>query len=199
MALKPQQQQNQMRRESSSEIINPEDRKQAMRESLHAHETCRAGHGSAGALPQTTRNGPGQSVPDDCVGGIDRHAIGGSQPVRAAARSLPPRCMADPKTHPDQEGDLALEEEPASVAPPPMYKVVMLNDDFTPMEFVIEVLVRYFGMAQDRATATMLEVHNRGRAVCGVFTREVAETKVMQVNDLARQNQHPLLCMMEEA
>ncbi|MGC9456050.1 MAG: ATP-dependent Clp protease adapter ClpS [Halothiobacillaceae bacterium] len=107
--------------------------------------------------------------------------------------------MTDPQIHPDREGDLALEEEPTPVAPPPMYKVIMLNDDFTPMEFVVLVLVRYFGMDNDRATAIMLEVHNRGRAVCGVFTREVAETKVMQVNDLARQNQHPLLCMMEEA
>lgn len=109
------------------------------------------------------------------------------------------RAMTDPQIHPDREGDLALEEEPTPVAPPPMYKVIMLNDDFTPMEFVVLVLVRYFGMDNDRATAIMLEVHNRGRAVCGVFTREVAETKVMQVNDLARQNQHPLLCMMEEA
>lgn len=108
--------------------------------------------------------------------------------------------MSDyPHIQPDEDGDLLLEEERQAVKPPPMYKVVMLNDDFTPMDFVVLVLSRYFGMNQEKATATMLEIHHKGRAICGVYSREVAETKVVQVNDLARQNQHPLLCLMEEA
>ena len=75
----------------------------------------------------------------------------------------------------------------------------MLNDDFTPMEFVVMVLQQFFGMDREKATQIMLHVHTRGRGVCGVFTREVAESKVTQVNEFSRQNQHPLLCTMEKA
>jgi len=106
---------------------------------------------------------------------------------------------SNPAKQPDDQSDLQLEESEAAVKPPPLYKVIMLNDDFTPMDFVVMVLVNYFGMNQDQATATMLEVHHKGRAVCGIYSREVAETKVMQVNDLAKQHQHPLLCLMEQA
>ena len=80
-----------------------------------------------------------------------------------------------------------------------MYKVILLNDDYTPMEFVVQVLERFFGMNRERATQVMLHVHTRGMGVCGVFTREIAETKMHQVNEYARSNQHPLLCTMEEA
>ncbi len=79
-----------------------------------------------------------------------------------------------------------------------MYKVVLMNDDYTPMEFVVEVLRGFFGLAQERAVQVMLEVHNRGKAVAGIYTAEIAETKAVQVNDYARQNQHPLLCTLEK-
>lgn len=82
---------------------------------------------------------------------------------------------------------------------PPLYKVVLLNDDYTPMEFVVILLEKFFGMSREKATQVMLHVHTRGKGVCGVYSREVAETKVAQVNDYAREHQHPLLCAMEEA
>ncbi len=81
---------------------------------------------------------------------------------------------------------------------PSLYKVLLLNDDYTPMEFVVYVLERYFNKGRDEATRIMWHVHQKGVGVCGVFTYEVAETKVAQVMDLARQNQHPLQCRMEK-
>ena len=81
---------------------------------------------------------------------------------------------------------------------PAMYKVLMLNDDYTPMEFVVHVLERFFQKNREEATRIMLHVHRRGVGVCGVFTYEIAETKVTQVMDLARQNQHPLQCTIEK-
>ena len=80
-----------------------------------------------------------------------------------------------------------------------MYKVLLLNDDYTPMEFVVQVLETFFRMDREKATQIMLHVHTRGVGVCGVYTRDIAETKVQQVNDYSRSNQHPLLCTMEEA
>ena len=82
---------------------------------------------------------------------------------------------------------------------PAMYKVIMLNDDYTPMEFVVLVLERFFNKNQEEATRIMLHVHQKGVGVCGVFTYEVAETKVQQVMDLAKQHQHPLQCTLEKA
>ncbi|MAI49088.1 MAG: ATP-dependent Clp protease adapter ClpS [Rhodospirillaceae bacterium] len=82
---------------------------------------------------------------------------------------------------------------------PAMYKVIMLNDDYTPMEFVILVLERFFSKTHEESTQIMLHVHQKGVGVCGVFTYEVAETKVEQVMDLARQHQHPLQCTLEKA
>jgi len=101
----------------------------------------------------------------------------------------------DPKEGGDS-GLLLQESEPA-LARPRMYKVLLLNDDFTPMEFVVHVLESFFGMPRHRATQVMLAVHTEGQGVCGVFTRDVAETKVAQVNEYSRKNQHPLLCTME--
>jgi ATP-dependent Clp protease adaptor protein ClpS len=100
---------------------------------------------------------------------------------------------------PQQDGDheLLVQESEPELARPRMYKVLLLNDDFTPMEFVVHVLESYFGMPRHRATQVMLAVHTEGQGVCGVFTRDVAETKVTQVNEYARHNQHPLLCTME--
>lgn len=82
---------------------------------------------------------------------------------------------------------------------PPMYRVVLLNDDFTPMEFVVQVLMQLFGMSFEQANAVMLEVHHNGRGVCGEFTREIAETRVGQVNQIAREHEYPLMCVMERA
>ncbi|GAB1259131.1 ATP-dependent Clp protease adapter ClpS [Aurantivibrio plasticivorans] len=98
---------------------------------------------------------------------------------------------------PDYDGDLAVQEEKPKLKRPPLYKVVMLNDDYTPMEFVVEVLETFFSMGREQATRTMLQVHTHGKAVCGVFTRDIAETKAAQVNQYARENQHPLLCEIE--
>ncbi len=81
---------------------------------------------------------------------------------------------------------------------PSLYKVLLLNDDYTPMEFVVHVLERFFHKNRDEATKIMLHVHQKGVGVCGVFTYEVAETKVAHVMDLSRQNQHPLQCRMEK-
>ncbi|MFA5684939.1 MAG: ATP-dependent Clp protease adapter ClpS [Lysobacteraceae bacterium] len=103
-----------------------------------------------------------------------------------------------PSEH-DHAGSLAVEVARPEVRRPPLYKVLLLNDDFTPMDFVIEVLQIFFAMDRDRATQVMLHVHTRGRGVCGVFTREVAETKVAHVNDFSHRHQHPLLCTMEPA
>ncbi|HXK57495.1 MAG: ATP-dependent Clp protease adapter ClpS [Gammaproteobacteria bacterium] len=99
----------------------------------------------------------------------------------------------------DPGGDLATQEAQPKVKRPPLYKVMLLNDDYTPMEFVVQVLESFFRMNREKATQVMLHVHTRGVGVCGLFTREIAETKVSQVNDYARSNQHPLLCTMEEA
>lgn len=96
----------------------------------------------------------------------------------------------------DDLGAVVQESDP-EVERPKMYKVLLLNDDFTPMEFVVHVLESYFGMPRHKATQVMLAVHTEGKGVCGVFTREVAETKVAQVNEYSRKNQHPLLCTME--
>lgn len=93
---------------------------------------------------------------------------------------------------------LVVEETQPQVKKPPLYQVVLLNDDYTPMEFVVDVLERIFALDRTRATRIMLEVHTRGKGVCGVFTFEIAETKVAQVMTYARQHQHPLLCTMEE-
>ena len=93
---------------------------------------------------------------------------------------------------------LVVEEAQPQVKKPPLYRVVLLNDDYTPMEFVVDVLERIFALDRMRATRVMLEVHTRGKGICGVFTYEIAETKVAQVMTYSRQHQHPLLCTMEE-
>jgi ATP-dependent Clp protease adaptor protein ClpS len=103
------------------------------------------------------------------------------------------------KINPVHDGDLAVETAKPKLKQPPMYKVVLLNDDYTPMEFVVLVLESFFKMDREKATQIMLNVHTRGVGVCGVYTRDVAETKVAQVNDYSRTNQHPLLCSFEAA
>ncbi|KGE52304.1 ATP-dependent Clp protease adapter ClpS [Xanthomonas axonopodis pv. vasculorum] len=99
----------------------------------------------------------------------------------------------------DHEHGLMVEAGKPEVAPPPRYQVLLLNDDYTPMDFVVTVLEQFFNLNLEQATQIMLHVHTRGRGVCGVYSREVAESKVAQVNEFSRMNQHPLLCTMEQA
>jgi ATP-dependent Clp protease adaptor protein ClpS len=94
---------------------------------------------------------------------------------------------------------LALEEAKPKLKEPSMYKVFLLNDDYTPMEFVVILLEQLFGMDREKATRIMLMVHSQGKGICGIFTYEIAETKVAQVNEYAQRHQHPLMCSMEEA
>ena len=104
--------------------------------------------------------------------------------------------MSEERTQ--QERGLVTEEAEPRLKRPPLFRVILLNDDYTPMEFVVDVLEHIFGMDRTTATRVMLEVHTRGKGVCGVFTFEIAETKVAQVTTYSQQNQHPLLCTMEE-
>ena len=97
----------------------------------------------------------------------------------------------------EEEGDLALAPAKPKLKRPPLYKVVLLNDDYTPMEFVVEVLEHFFSMNREKATQVMLAVHTQGKGVCGIYTRDVAETKAELVNQAARDNGHPLLCEVE--
>jgi ATP-dependent Clp protease adaptor protein ClpS len=99
--------------------------------------------------------------------------------------------------NPDSVGDLMVQERQQETAPPPLYKVIMLDDDFTPMDFVVEVLEKFFNMSNDQATHVMMTVHTQGKAVCGLFTKDVAETKVAQVMRYAQESQHPLMCELE--
>ena len=99
----------------------------------------------------------------------------------------------------NSDDGLVVQEAKPRLKRPPLFKVLLLNDDYTPMEFVVEILQTFFAMDRSKATQVMLQVHTRGSGVCGVFSRDVAETKVEQVNDYARQHQHPLMCTMEEA
>jgi ATP-dependent Clp protease adaptor protein ClpS len=102
--------------------------------------------------------------------------------------------MANKQQH---DGSL-VEAEKVRLKPPPMFKVMLLNDDYTPMDFVVVVLQTVFAMSREQATQVMLKVHRDGMGVCGIYTREVATTKVEQVIELAKSHQHPLQCTMEE-
>ncbi|MBU2712246.1 ATP-dependent Clp protease adapter ClpS [Zooshikella sp. WH53] len=99
----------------------------------------------------------------------------------------------------DEDGQLLVAPAKPKLKPPSMYKVVLLNDDYTPMDFVVEVLEVFFNMNREKATQVMLKVHTEGKGICGVFTRDIAETKAEQVNQYSRENQHPLLCTIEKA
>ena len=97
-----------------------------------------------------------------------------------------------------KQEESVLETEVTRVKPPPLFKVMLLNDDFTPMDFVVAVIQKFFGKDREQATRIMLKVHREGVGVCGVFPRDIASTKVEQVIAYARENQHPLACIMEE-
>jgi ATP-dependent Clp protease adaptor protein ClpS len=109
------------------------------------------------------------------------------------------KMMADDDRQGDDrlDGDLAVQDAKPKLKKPPLFKVVLLNDDYTPMEFVIEVLEVFFRMGREQATQVMLTIHTQGKGVCGVYTRDIAETKAGEVNRYARENQHPLLCEIE--
>lgn len=106
--------------------------------------------------------------------------------------------MTDEREHIGDEG-LALKEAKPEIKEPPLYKVVLINDDFTPMEFVVMLLEKLFAMDREKATRIMLHIHTQGKGVCGIYTHEIAETKVAQANEYSQRHQHPLLCSMEEA
>ncbi len=106
--------------------------------------------------------------------------------------------MSDKILDNDSGDTVLLETARPKLKKPPMYKVILLNDDFTPMEFVVHVLEAIFGHNRENATRIMLNVHKSGKGVCGVYTKDIAETKVTQVNSYSRENKHPLLCDMEE-
>ena len=106
--------------------------------------------------------------------------------------------MSDPNQNDDDLGTGVITDDKPKTKKPSLYKVLMLNDDYTPMEFVVHVLERIFGKSREEATTIMLHVHRRGVGICGVFTYEVAETKVTQVMDFARRHQHPLQCVLEK-
>lgn len=106
--------------------------------------------------------------------------------------------MSDKRLGNDDDDTLLLERTKPKLKKPPLYKVVLLNDDYTPMEFVVKLLEKLFGMDREKATRVMLHIHTQGKGVCGVFTFEIAETKVAQANEYSQRHQHPLMCTMEE-
>lgn len=105
----------------------------------------------------------------------------------------------DVPQQPNLDDDVVVQESKPQLKKPPLYNVVILNDDYTPMEFVVHVLEQFFALDRENAVRVMLHVHTQGKGICGTFSREIAETKVAQVNDYSRENQHPLLCTMEYA
>ncbi|HBS26932.1 MAG TPA: ATP-dependent Clp protease adapter ClpS [Gammaproteobacteria bacterium] len=106
--------------------------------------------------------------------------------------------MSDKQQYDDDLG-LVVEEAKPELKEPNLYNVVLLNDDYTPMEFVVTVLEKFFNLNRENATRVMLNVHTKGKGICGAFTRDIAESKTSQVNEFARENNHPLLCTSEEA
>src|SRR6476620_4766628 len=153
----------------------------------HAPTTMRLGH--AGAAASNPRKGfprPGQC----------QYHRGRAPP---SARPMARTDMRDNgKRGEEGPGTGVIVKAKPKTKKPSMYKVLMLNDDYTPMEFVVHILERFFAKSRQEATRIMLHVHRRGVGICGVYTYEVAETKVTQVMDFARQNQHPLQCTLEK-
>jgi ATP-dependent Clp protease adaptor protein ClpS len=107
--------------------------------------------------------------------------------------------MPTRKQQTSHDDSLVLAPKKAAIKPPPLYKVLLLNDDYTPMDFVVVVLQKFFAMSVEQATIVMLQVHRQGKGVCGIYPRDVANTKVAAVSDFAKQHQHPLACVMEES
>ena len=108
-----------------------------------------------------------------------------------------PLCSHDEEGADKDDGDLAVAPAKPKVKRPPLYRVILLNDDYTPMEFVVQVLEQFFSMGREKATQVMLAVHTQGKGVCGIYPQDIAETKASQVNECARDSGHPLLCEVE--
>lgn len=119
------------------------------------------------------------------------------EPVTASMLDIRLHTKNSANNSPDDQHSVATDLAKPALAKPPLYKVLLLNDDYTPMEFVVGVLIRFFHMPVEKATQIMLKVHTEGRAVCGVYSRDVAETKATQVNEFSREHQQPLLCDVE--
>jgi ATP-dependent Clp protease adaptor protein ClpS len=155
----------------------------------------RDGHESVGASSAGNRlagrgrrrAGRGDPITTTPQGGLE---------LRAAA---PYNRHMSSEENPRRDSGTAVAEASPQVKQPPLFQVILLNDDYTPMEFVVDVLERFFSMSRTNATRVMLEVHTKGKGVCGVFTYEIAETKVAQVTTYARDHQHPLMCTLEQA
>jgi len=108
------------------------------------------------------------------------------------------KCQNTQDDH-SHDHDVVIQEAKPKLKKPALYRVVLLNDDYTPMEFVIDVLMMFFSMNQEKSTQVMLAVHTEGKGICGTFSKDVADTKAAQVNQFARDNKHPLLCEVEVA
>ena len=108
-----------------------------------------------------------------------------------------PLCSRDGEGAGKDDGDLAVAPAKPKIKRPPLYRVILLNDDYTPMEFVVQVLEQFFSMGREKATQVMLAVHTQGKGVCGIYPQDIAETKASQVNQCARDSGHPLLCEVE--
>ena len=106
--------------------------------------------------------------------------------------------MSDFDPFKENDDGLVVQEARPKLKKPPLYKVILLNDDFTPMDFVIEILMDFFAMSEQKATQVMLQIHTQGVGICGTYSKDVAETKVYIVNEYSRAHQHPLMCSMEE-
>ena len=137
------------------------------------------------------------AMTDDPMPDAAAHALRSAMGFDMSSRAVPLRMSDDDANDDDGDVSLALKTRPKTKRPP-LYKVMLLNDDYTPMEFVVAVLERFFSMNHAQAFEIMLTVHKKGLAVVGVFSHEIAETKVMQVMDFAQQHQHPLQCTMEK-
>jgi len=109
-----------------------------------------------------------------------------------------PSKFSDEDYDTEVDDSVTVQEAKSERKQPPLYKVILLNDDYTPMDFVVHILEYFFSMERGKAVHVMLQVHYQGKGLCGLFSREIAETKVMQVNDYSRENNHPLLCEMEQ-
>jgi ATP-dependent Clp protease adaptor protein ClpS len=117
--------------------------------------------------------------------------------ARFLHRPLNVDCSANEDDSDQGDGDLAVAPAKPKIKRPPLYRVILLNDDYTPMEFVVQVLEQFFGMNREKATQVMLAVHTKGKGVCGIYPQDIAETKASQVNESARESGHPLLCEVE--
>jgi len=121
-----------------------------------------------------------------------------SKTVNMADQQLNIRGSNHSDDESDHESGLVVQESRPEVEEPKRYMVILVNDDFTPMEFVVEILRLFFNLDEEAATRIMLNVHTKGKGVCGIYPKDIAETKVVMVNEFARENEHPLLCTMEQ-